>query len=70
MLGKRGDSINHPVLKDYSRLKELWLKTILLILSAECQHPEKRFVRPSFNQAIINDGDRKDKQGNQIKKHK
>ena len=38
--------------------------------SAKGQHPDKRFVHPNFIHASINEGDRKDKQGDQKNKGK
>ena len=38
--------------------------------SAEGQHPYNRFVHPNFIHASINEGDRKDKQGDKKNKGK
>ena len=58
--------INLYVLKDYSRLKKV-AKNNFVDFSAKGQHHDKRFVHPNFIHASINEGDRKDKQGDQKK---
>ena len=51
-------------------MKKGLAKNNLVDFSAEDQHPDKRFVHLNFIHASINEGDRKDKQGDKKNKGK
>ena len=54
-------------LKTLFQIEKVLAKDNFVDFSAEGQHPFKRFVHPNFIHASINEGDRKDKQGDKKK---
>ena len=57
-------------LKRLFKIEKDLAKSNFVDFSAEGQHPDKRFVHPNFIHASINEGDRKDKQGDKKTKVK
>ena len=57
-------------LKRLLKIEEDLAKNNFVDFSAEGQHPDKRFVHPNFIHASINEGNRKDKQGDKKNKGK
>ena len=55
-------------LKTLFQIQKVLAKNNFVDFSAEGQHPYKRFVHQNFIHASVNAGDKKDKQGDQIKK--
>ena len=55
-------------LKTLFQIEKVLAKDNFVDFSAEGQHPYNRFVHPNFIHASVNAGDKKDKQGDQIKK--